>query len=113
MTLKQATFIQEYTRQGNATEAAMQVYDCKNRKSARVIGSQNLAKLNISDVLEELGLTDKRIGELVIEGLNDSDSVVRYRYLVLAIKLKGLFETDKPETRELNSLNNLFSHLKE
>lgn len=43
------------------TEAAMRVYDCKNRLVAAVIASQNLIKLNISmaDLLNRMGITDE------------------------------------------------------
>lgn len=43
----------------NATESAMQVYDCKNRHSANVIGGQNLVKLgNVRQMIaDELGYT--------------------------------------------------------
>jgi hypothetical protein len=111
MTPKQNRFLAEYSSGLNATEAAMRVYDCKDRDTARAIGSENLAKLNISEILGDLGLTDRRVGELVMEGLNDPDSVVRYRYLILAIKLKGLFETTKQQSEQAQSLNDLLSQL--
>ncbi len=48
LTNKQRLFIEQYFICGlNATEAAMAVYDCKDRHMARAIGAQNLAKLPI------------------------------------------------------------------
>lgn len=43
------------------TEAAMRSYNCKDRKVAGVIGSQNLAKLKITmpELLARMGLTDE------------------------------------------------------
>ena len=110
-TLKQRKWVRIYIDTGNATEAAMQVYDCKSRDSARVIGSENLAKLNYSVFLEEAGVTDKLLQEKIMEGLNatrtvsavktsrnataDStdfvdvpDFLTRHKYLETALKLK-------------------------
>ena len=56
MTPKQKAFIKEYISTLNATEAAIRVYDAKDRKSARNIGSENLAKLG------EHIVTGKQIG---------------------------------------------------
>lgn len=60
LSLKQALFLQKYFETGNATEAAMQAYECKDRLSARNIGSENLAKLGITmrSMLDERGITD-------------------------------------------------------
>lgn len=43
------------------TDAAMQSYNCKDRKVASVIGSQNLVKLNVTmpELLARMGLTDE------------------------------------------------------
>lgn len=59
LTVKQRRFIKELTRTLSPTEAAMRVYKCKNRLSARVIASQNLSKLNISmiELMNKMGLT--------------------------------------------------------
>jgi hypothetical protein len=45
LTDKQRMFIEQYFICGlNGTEAAMQVYDCKDRNVARVVATENLAK---------------------------------------------------------------------
>ena len=43
-TPKQKIFIDEYTKTGNATEAASKAYKCNNRMTAASIGKENLWK---------------------------------------------------------------------
>lgn len=61
LTIKQRKFLRALIRTGEPTEAAFQAYDCKNRKIASVIASQNLCKLNIQflDLIERMGLTNE------------------------------------------------------
>ena len=97
LTLKQRKWLKLYLDNGNATESAFQVYDCKNRDVARNIGSENLSKLSFSDFLEEGGVTDKLLRDKLIEGLNSDkigfedmspDMPTRHKYLETALKLK-------------------------
>lgn len=69
LTIKQKKWIKAYMETGNATEAAMQVYDCSDRNSARAIGGENLANLSIDKVMEAQGLTDEFLIEKLNEGL--------------------------------------------
>ncbi len=99
LTLKQRKWLDLYIETGNATEAAMQVYRCKDRNSAKVIGHQNLTKLNYAELLDAEGLSDDlllkgvRLGldasKLMSSGKEVPDFFVRHRYLELALKLKG------------------------
>ena len=59
---KQRKFRRELIKTLSPTEAAMRAYNCKSRKVAGVIASQNLAKLNISlaDLMSQMGLTDEQ-----------------------------------------------------
>lgn len=115
LTLKQAKWLKIYLETGNATEAAMQSYDCKDRDSAKTIGWENLTKLDYSDFLEEAGITDKLLQEKILEGLDSTkpigalilvsgdkpmktkgnegqievpDYAIRHKYLETALKLK-------------------------
>lgn len=103
LTTKQRLFIREYLKTGNATEAAMKVYDCKDRESAASVGWETLRKLDIAELMEEKGLTDSRILDSLEEGLRatriktsltepdkiENDYATRHKYLETAIKLKG------------------------
>lgn len=118
LTMKQRKFIDEYIETGNATEAAMRVYDCKDRDSANAIGSENLAKLSYTDFLEVAGVTDLLLQQKIMEGLSadktvsaritgkDADSgtddfidvpdyMARHKYLETALKLKKRLVTEK------------------
>jgi hypothetical protein len=111
MTIKQRKWLKLYLDIGNATEAAMQAYKCKNRNSAKQIGYENLAKLDYAEFMEEGGLTDNLLKEKLGEGLESNrtisaikgtnadgtttdfidvpDFAVRHRYLETAMKLKN------------------------
>lgn len=107
-TIKQRKWTKKYIETGNATEAAMQVYNCKNRKVAESIGSENLRKLAFPELMEDMGLTDVALINVGAEGLRatklhgsgDSyaeveDYAVRHRYWETLLKLKNRL-TDKP-----------------
>jgi len=102
LTLKQRKWIKEYIKTGNATEAAMRVYDCKDRESASAIGTQNLGKLSFPELMEEMGLTDITLMNVGAEGMtkankihgtNDNfveipDYATRHKYWETMLKLK-------------------------
>ena len=115
LTLKQRKWMKLYLECGNATEAAMKVYDCKNRDVARQIGLENIAKLDYTDFMEEAGITDNLLQEKIMEGLDANrtisakitiknqdkgansqtndfidvpDFIARHKYLEIALKLK-------------------------
>lgn len=74
-TIKEKKFLQEFIKTGNATEAASRVYDVKNRKNARAIGTETLAKLDITEIMEKKGLTDEKITDTLIEGMEANKTV--------------------------------------
>jgi hypothetical protein len=110
LTLKQRSWLKLYLELGNATEAAIRVYDTNDRNSAAQIGWENLRKLDYQDFLEEAGITDNLLQKKIIEGLDaqrvigamkgstatsaDADFIevpdfqVRHKYLETALKLK-------------------------
>lgn len=109
-TIKQRKWMKLYIELGNATEAAMRVYDCKDRDSAAVIGFENLRKLNYEEFLEEGGISDAKLQKSIEEGLNATrvisavkgtsanggttdfidvpDYIARHKYTETALKLK-------------------------
>lgn len=101
LTAKQRKWIKVYSETLNATEAAMQVYNCKDRNSAKVIGSENISKLNFEELMEVVGLTDEKLAKVGNEGLSATkpivtpegvkavpDYAVRHRYWETFLKLK-------------------------
>lgn len=69
LTLKQRKWIKEYIKTGNATKAALKTYDTDNYDSAAQIGSENLKKLQITELMEDMGLTDVSLMNIGIEGM--------------------------------------------
>lgn len=67
ITLKEKTFVKEYVQTGNATEAAARAYNVSSRHSAEQIGHENLRKLEISDFLEDAGLTNEKIAQIIVD----------------------------------------------
>lgn len=110
ITLKQRKWLKLYLELGNATKAAMRVYDCKNEESAAQIGWENLRKLDFGELMEEAGITDKKLNEKLEEGLESTrikssltepdkivpDNPTRHKYLETALKLKKRL-SDKKE----------------
>ncbi len=80
-TFKQRKFLKLYLKNGNATEAAMQVYDVKDRHTANVMGSQNLVKLGISEILHNAGITDEKLAQVMSDGL-DANRVISARIVI-------------------------------
>lgn len=80
LTLKQRKWLDLYIKTGNATEAAMQVYDCKDRETAATIGWENIRKLDFSELMEESGLTDQLLNTKLAEGL-DANKVISARII--------------------------------
>ncbi len=75
LTFKQRKWLKIYSQIGNATEAAMQVYDCKDRDSAKSIGSENLTKLDLVSLMNAQGLTDERLNDKLNEGLESMKQI--------------------------------------
>lgn len=112
LTLKQAKWLSVYIQTGNATEAAMQAYNVKNREYAAQIGWENVRKLDIQGLMEEMGLTDVALLNAAAEGLTKSmkvtptgesfveteDYATRHRYLETLLKLKKRLGSDSSTT---------------
>lgn len=117
LTIKQRKWIKAYLECGNATEAAMKVYDVKDRESAGQIGYENLKKLDYSDFMEEAGITDKLLQDKIKEGLSatriktsltepdkvEDDFAIRHKYLETALKLKKRMDNKFELPADLNS----------
>ena len=107
LTLKQQRWLKEYIDTGNATKAALKAYQC-NYNSARVIGHQNLAKLSISnqlqDWLDSEDLTYKKIAETLRLLLDHRDWRARNNALDKLLKIKDCYPKDsKPSAESINS----------
>ena len=117
LTIKQRKWIKEYINTGNATEAAIRVYDCKNRETASNIGYENVRKLEFPQLMEDMGITDVALLNAGAEGLQakkitgTSDNFVetedyptRHRYWETLLKLKG-----RLSNTNINAQINLFN----
>lgn len=119
LTIKQRKWLALYVELGNATEAAMQVYDCKDRGAAATIGWENMRKLDTKDLMDAKGLTDDKLFSVLQEGLQAQRSIstisgneanggtvdfveipdyaVRHKYLETGLKLKDKFPRIKTD----------------
>jgi hypothetical protein len=102
-TLKQTRFVNEYLETGNATEAAMRAYNPHTRATARAIGSENLAKPNIRDLIDntliEEGLTPKLVICSLVQDIQNKPAN-RISELLLASKILGLLDRIKKEDKD-------------
>lgn len=103
LTPKQRKFYKVYAETLNATEAAMQAYNCKDRDSARALGTEVLAKLSFQELMNVMGLTDEHLMKVGQDGLNKSakfatingktqavpDYATRHKYWDTFLRLKG------------------------
>ncbi len=94
MTLKQRNFVKKYIEFGNATEAAEQVYNARNRKVASQIGYENLRKHDVISAIEEYFVRED-LSPLLIAGklkdmLNNGTPSQQLRVCELYFKLNGL-----------------------
>ena len=134
LTLKQQRFLEKYLELGNATEAAMQVYDCKDRVTAASIGYENLRKLQASELMEAIGLTDKQLIQALQLGVRNPvrkvpskqlkyfdnekkqevvetiyqdvpDYQTRHKYVETALKLKNRLGNETQNTTQIGQLN--------
>lgn len=120
LTLKQRRFRKELIKTLSPTEAAMKVYDCKDKHSAAQIAYENLKKLDISliELMEKMGLTDEedtkdlmRLRKAVYvnkNGLEVADSTIQLKALELTYKLKGQLK-DKHEVEHKGELVKLIN----
>lgn len=103
-TVKEKKFVKEYIANGgNATQAALAVYDTDQYKSASRIGNENTAKLSFDHYFALAGLTDDVIAQNVTRiavsskkqnqftGEIDSDDAMQIKATELAIKIMGKF----------------------
>lgn len=118
-TIKEKKFVKEYIATGNATESAMRVYDVSSRESANAIGSENLAKLSFSDLMDQTGITDERLSSKLqdlleaqrtvsaiggkdanagtVDFVDVPDNPVQLKALEIALKLKDKFPSTKTD----------------
>ena len=91
LTLKQALFVQEYAKTGNASLSARRAYPTQNENTARSVGSENLTKPTIQgvflEIMEDTGLTDEYLLGKVKEGIEETEK--HFDYIRLALQLKG------------------------
>jgi len=96
MTIKQRQFFKVYQETRNATEAAWQSYKCKDRLSARNIGSKLLSNVGIKDEikfwLEEEGLTNGQLAKDIKTLKTTDDWRALAKGIEIELKLKGLDE---------------------
>lgn len=112
LTAKQRKWLKVYSETLNATEAAMQAYDCKDRNTAKQIGWENITKLDFNELMDTMGLTDDLALAGIKEGIRATRPVidpktnkisavadygVRHKYIETALKLRGKLDTQKIE----------------
>jgi len=71
LTLKQLKFIQRYLETKNATQAAMEVYRCKNLRVAAALGSENLTKPDIACEIDKYRKEGGLSIQKAINAIND------------------------------------------
>lgn len=94
LTLKQRAFVNKTIETLNPTEAAMQVYQPKNRLTARVMASENLTNPNIRAVIDSALPSDEIENNIIHKALSTkTPKEIKWNelhsYLETSLKLKG------------------------
>ena len=106
LTLKQLKFIQIYIETGNATKAAMTVYNCKNENTAKSLGSENLTKPDIACEIDKYRKEGGLSIQKAINAINDGyeaerkgspDHNVRLRSADMTLKLANAYPSRAQE----------------
>lgn len=71
LTKKQKDFADKYLETGNATQAAVEVYDVKSRGVARRVGSENLSK---PDIMAYMDSHVEMAKSVIVEIANDKSN---------------------------------------
>ena len=94
MTIKQRLFVQKYLEFGNATEAAAQVYNVKNRKVAAQIGYENLRKPDIKEAIDAYlvreDLSPSYVAEMMVDVLQNGTPSQKLEICNMYFKVNGL-----------------------
>lgn len=122
LSIKQRNFAKTFIEtQGNATESAMQNYNCKNRRMAGVVGCWNLKNpmvaREIERLLEAKNITDDFMFQRLKEGMEAKvvsnyqgesfqsdipDHNAAYKWWEAGAKIKRYFPATEIDNRNLN-----------
>lgn len=121
LTIKQRQFAEGMVEHRNGTEAALEVYNAKNRSSAANIAShlnQNpLVQAEIEHILAQREITRDSVAQKLNEGANarvvvlkDGEAIetsvpdhnIRHKYVKDQAEMLEMFPSKKIETRNLN-----------
>lgn len=95
MTLKQQLFVKYYLQYGNATQAAMQVYNTKKRIVAVQIGYENLRKPDVMQAIkgyfERVDRAPFYVAEAFVDVLKNGTSSQRLNASIAYFKIMGLY----------------------
>lgn len=95
LTLKQSGFVKKYIEFANATEAAVQVYNVKNRNVAGVIGWENLRKhkvveaINVS--LEAGQVSPVSVAQTIKQVMTNGTARQQLRAIEIYLKTIGIY----------------------
>ncbi len=98
MTLKQKLFIKKYFEFGNATEAAMQVYNVKKRSTAAQIAYENLRKHDVISEIEAYFVREDlspsyvsdRIAKMMVNTAKNGTPTQQLKVCELYLKINGI-----------------------
>lgn len=95
LTLKKQQFIRVYIKTGNATEAAMQVYNTKKRTIAAQIGYENLRKPDVRQAIkgyfERVDHVPVYVAEAFVDVLKNGTMDQRLNASIAYFKIMGLY----------------------
>jgi hypothetical protein len=110
---KERKMLRGISRGLSPVEAVKKAYNVTTKGSAAAIASQKMRSVRFRKVLEKAGLTDEKIDEKIVEGLDaerpvltklglvqTKDYMTRLGYVRTALKLKGLDNEKDPGEKD-------------
>lgn len=109
-----ARFCAEWIKNGgNSTKAYLKLHPTVTAGSARVLGSRELAKVNMRDFLAMMGITNSMYVQMLVQGLNATknpysespDHTTRFKYFMVLGRLLGVDNSQQGPMAIFNNLN--------
>lgn len=105
LTIKQKMFAHKYVEKRNGTQAALEVYNSKSRRNAKLISTRLMKKpliqAEIKSILDQVGLTAEHSGkylkDAIVQGLESGKATVgdSLRGLDMVFKLSNAYPASK------------------
>jgi hypothetical protein len=105
LTDQQKSFVVQKAKGKTNTQAALDSYEVTSRKSAKAIGSENMAhpvvNMAYKDIMDNIGLSNWNRTLRIKDHVYDPDPNVSLKALDMTFKLDGSYKTEEDKTNNI------------